>query len=335
MPKLRALWLRILEMFHPRLGDADFDAELASHVEMHTDDGIRAGLSPEEARRQALIRLGGMEQTRQAYRERRTLPWLETLWQDIRFGLRILCNNPGYTAVAVLTLALGIGANTAVFMVAQAALLRSWPAREPDRLARLIATTPQGEEDAFSYPDYRDLAAQSSSLEGILAYSRHVKMLRVGAESQAVRDDLVSPNYFSVLGIDAQLGRVFSAESRPDNEPGVVICDSLWHRAFNADPLLVGKQIWLTNRGYTVLGIAPPGFRGLERGVPTDLWLPVATEYSSQELADRKSREFEVLGRLRPGVTAAEAQVELDTLGRRLALAYPAIDKARNVSLIS
>ena len=335
MPKLRALWLRILEMFHPRLGDADFDAELASHVEMHTDDGIRAGLSPEEARRQALIRLGGMEQTRQAYRERRTLPWLETLWQDIRFGLRILCKNPGYTAVAVLTLALGIGANTAVFMVAQAALLRSWPAREPDRLARLIATTPQGEEDAFSYPDYRDLAAQSSSLEGILAYSRHVKMLRVGAESQAVRDDLVSPNYFSVLGIDAQLGRVFSAESRPDNEPGVVICDSLWHRAFNADPLLVGKQIWLTNRGYTVLGIAPPGFRGLERGVPTDLWLPVATEYSSQELADRKSREFEVLGRLRPGVTAAEAQVELDTLGRRLALAYPAIDKARNVALIS
>jgi predicted permease len=322
-------------MFHPRLGDADFDAELASHVEMHTDDGIRAGLSPEEARRQALIRLGGMEQTRQAYRERRTLPWLETLWQDIRFGLRILCKNPGYTAVAVLTLALGIGANTAVFTVAQAALLRSWPAREPDRLARLIATTPQGEEDAFSYPDYRDLAAQSSSLEGILAYSRHVKMLRVGAESQAVRDDLVSPNYFSVLGIDAQLGRVFSAESRPDNEPGVVISDSLWHRAFNADPLLVGKQIWLTNRGYTVLGIAPPGFRGLERGVPTDLWLPVATEYSSQELADRKSREFEVLGRLRPGVTAAEAQVELDTLGRRLALAYPAIDKARNVALIS
>jgi predicted permease len=322
-------------MFHPRLDDADFDTELASHVEMHTDDGIRAGLSPEEARRQALIRLGGMEQTRQAYRERRTLPWLETLWQDIRFGLRILCKNPGYTAVAVLTLALGIGANTAVFTVAQAALLRSWPAREPDRLARLIATTPQGEEDAFSYPDYRDLAAQSSSLEGILAYSRHVKMLRVGAESQAVRDDLVSPNYFSVLGIDAQLGRVFSAESRPDNEPGVVISDSLWHRAFNADPLLVGKQIWLTNRGYTVLGIAPPGFRGLERGVLTDLWLPVATEYSSQELADRKSREFEVLGRLRPGVTAAEAQVELDTLGRRLALAYPAIDKARNVALIS
>jgi len=211
MPKLRALWLRILAIFHPRLGDADFDAELASHVEMHTDDGIRAGLTPEEARRQALIRLGGMEQTRQAYRERRTLPWLETLWQDIRFGLRILCKNPGYTAVAVLTLALGIGANSAVFTVAQAALLRSWPAREPDRMARLIATTTQGEEVNFSYADYQDLAAQSRSLEGILAYNRREKILRVGADSQAVLDDVVSPNYFSVLKIEAQLGRFFSA----------------------------------------------------------------------------------------------------------------------------
>jgi len=335
MPKLRALWLRILEMFHPRLGSADFDAELESHVEMHTDDGIRAGLSPEEARRQALIRLGGMEQTRQAYRERRTLPWLETLWQDIRFGLRILCKNPGYTSVAVLTLALGIGANSAVFTVAQAALLRSWSAKEPGRLARLISTTPQGEDFNFSYADYLDLAGQSRSFEGILAYNRRAKILRVGAQSQFVLDDVVSPNYFSVLGIDAQLGRTFSADSRPDSEPGVVISDSLWHRVFNANLSLVGKQIWLTNRAFTVLAIAPPGFRGLQRGVPTDLWLPVATEYPSQELADRKSREFEVLGRLRPGVTAAEAQVELDTLGRRLALAYPAIDKARNVALIS
>jgi predicted permease len=335
MPKLRAFWLRILEMFRPRLGNADFDAELESHVAMHTDDGIRSGLTPEEARRQALICLGGMEQTRQAWRERRGLPWLETLWQDIRFGLRILCKNPGYTAVAVLTLALGIGANSAVFTVAQAALLRSWPAKEPGRLARLISTTPQGEDFSFSYADYQDLAGQSRSLEGIIAYTRHAKILRVGAESQFVLDDVVSPNYFSVLGIDAQLGRTFSADSRQDSEPGVVISDSLWHRAFNADPSLVGKQVWLTNRAFTVLGIAPPGFRGLGRGVPTDLWLSVATEYPSQELADRKSREFDVLGRLRPGVTAAEAQVELDTLGRRLALAYPAIDKARNIALIS
>jgi len=243
--KLRALWMRLRGLFGNGRNDEDFAAELESHVALHTEDGIRAGLSSEEARRQALIRLGGMEQTRQAYRERRGLPWLETLWQDIRFGLRILCKNPGYTAIAVLTLALGIGANSAVFTVAQAAMLRSWPAREPDRMARLIATTPQGEEINFSYADYQDLAGQSRSLEGILAYNRRAKILRVGAESQGVLDDVVSPNYFSVLGIDAQLGRFFSAESRPDDESVVVISDSLWHRVFNADPSLVESKFGL------------------------------------------------------------------------------------------
>jgi predicted permease len=318
-----------------RGNEDDFAAELESHIAMHTEDGIRAGLSPEEARRQALIALGGAEQTRQAYRERRTLPWLETLWQDIRFGLRILCKNPGYTAVAVLTLALGIGANTAVFTVAQAALLRSWPAKEPGRLGKLVATTPQGEEINFSYADYQDLAEQTKSLEGILVYNRRVKMLRVGAESKAVLDDVVSPNYFSVLGITAQAGRFFTDASQLSSEPGVVISDSLWHRVFNADPSLVGKQIWLTNRAFTVLAVAPPGFRGLERMVPTDLWIPVTTEYPSEELADRKNREFEVLGRLRSGATTEEARAELDSLGQNLAQSYPAADKARSVSLIS
>jgi predicted permease len=335
MRKLRAFWIRLLDLIGARRNEDDFAAELESHVEMHTDDGIRAGLTPEEARRQALIALGGAEQTRQAFRERRTLPWLETLWQDIRFGLRILCKNPGYTAVAVLTLALGIGANTAVFTVAQAALLRSWPAKEPSRLVRLIAATPQGEEINFSYADYRDLAEQTKSLEGIFVYNRRVKMLRVGAESRAVLDDVVSPNYFSVLGITAQAGRFFTTGPQPPSEPGVVISDSLWHRVFNADPSLVGKQIWLTNQAFTVLAVAPPGFRGLERMVPTDLWIPVATEYPSQELADRKNREFEVLGRLRPGATTEEARAELDSLGRSLAQSYPAADKARSVSLIS
>jgi predicted permease len=333
--KLRALWIRLCGMIGTRRNDEDFAAELESHVALHTDEGIRAGLNPEEARRQALVALGGAEQTQQAYREQRTLPWLETLLQDIRFGLRILAKYPGYTAVAVITLALGIGANSAVFAVAKAALLRSWPAKEPGRLARLITTTPQGEEINFSYADYQNLAEQTKLLEGILAYNRRAKTLRVGAESQPVLDDVVSPNYFSVLGINPQIGRFFSAESQSASEPGVVISDSLWRRSFNADPSLVGRQISLTGRSFTVLAVAPPGFRGLQRGVPTDLWIPVATEYSSQEIADRKSREFELIGRLRSGATAAEAKAEFDAIGRTLALAYPAIDKARNIGLIS
>jgi predicted permease len=335
MRKLKALWSRLRGLVGRREDERDFAAEMESHVAMHTADGVRAGLSPEEARRQALIRLGGLEQTRQAYRERSGLPWLETLWQDIRFGARVLAKSPGYASVAVLTLALGIGANSTVFSAADAALLRSWPAKEPQRLARMISMTPQGEEESFSYPDFLDLSAQSKTLEGILAYSRQAKTLRVGTQSYGVLDDVVSPNYFQILGLDAELGRTFSADAGTRGELVVLISDSLWRRAFNADPSLVGRQIWLTGRSYTVLGIAPPGFHGMQRGVPTDLWLPAAGENSSAELADRNFRDFEAIARLRPGVTAVQAEAELGTLGRGLAQTYPATDKARNVTIIS
>lgn len=259
---------------------------------------------------------------------------VETLIQDVRYCLRQLRRSPGFTAVAVLTLALGIGANTAIFSAAEAALLRSWPAKAPERLVKIIARTPQGRDDTFSYPDYRDLTEQNRLIAGILAYSRRAKILRVGAETRLVRDDLISPNYFTVLGIQAQYGRTFSAGPQPSSELSVVVSDLLWRRDFNADLSLVGKQIWLTGRSYTVIGIAPPHFRGLERGAPTDVWLPVATDYD-QELRDRNYRDFELLGRLRPGETAERARVELGTIGRRLADTYPAIDKMRDVSLVS
>jgi predicted permease len=259
---------------------------------------------------------------------------METLLQDLRYALRMLGRNPGFAAVVVLTLALGIGANSTVFTVAEAALLRSWPAKSPERLAKIIATTPQGTDDWFSYPNYRDLSEQSRSLEGIVAWSRHGKTLRVGTESQFILDDWVSPNYFTVLGVHAQLGRTFSAQPSPSGELIVVISDVLWHRVFNADPNLVGKPIMLTGKSYTVIGIAPPRFRGLERGVPTDLWIPVTTEYRS-ELQDRAYHDFELLGRLRPGVTASQAKAELETIGKRLAEAYPATNKATSFSVIS
>ncbi len=255
--------------------------------------------------------------------------------QDLRYALRQLRKSPGFTVVTVLTLALGIGVNAAIFGVIEASLLRSWPAKEPERLAKIVARTPQGRDDFFSYADYRDLNEQSRSMEKILAYSRHAKILRVGTASLLTLDDLVSPDYFAVLGVDAQLGRTFSSEPQAASEPTVIISDSLWHSAFNRDPSLVGRQIWLTDRSYTVIGIAPPHFRGLQPGVPTDLWLPVSTEYQKEELADRNNREFELLGRLRSGAKPAQAQVELGLIGRRLAEAYPGVDKARDITLVS
>lgn len=257
------------------------------------------------------------------------------LAQDLRYAWRYLRKSPGFTTVAVLTLALGIGANSALFSVVEAALLRSWPAKEPKRLAKIVARTPQGRDEFFSYADYRDLREQGRLLEGVLAYSRHGKILRLGTTSRLVLDDLVSPDYFGVLGVNAQVGRTFSLESQAASGPTAVISDSVWHRDFNGDPSLVGKQIWLTDRSYTVIGIAPRHFRGLQPGVPTDVWLPVTIEYQGEELDDRNNRDFELLGRLRPGATPQQAQVELGVIGRRLAQTYPVVDKARDITLVS
>jgi len=332
---LRQFFQRFQAFFRSAQLDRELEAEMSAHLQFATEENLQHGMSPAEARRQALIQFGGTQQSKEQHREARGLPFLESLLQDLRFALRMLRKSPGFTVVAVLTLALGIGANTAIFSVAEAALLRSWPAKEPQQLAKIVTTTPQGRDDYFSYADYRDLSEQSRSLEGILAYSRHAKTLRVGTALQPTLDDLVSPNYFSVLGIGAQLGRTFSTELRDTRDLAVVISDALWRRAFNNDPSLVGKQIWLTDKSYTVIGIAPPHFRGLQAGVPTDLWLPVTTEYQTDALTDRNYRDFELLGRLRPGAAPPQAQLELGIIGHRLAEAYPAIDKARDITLVS
>lgn len=330
MRSMRALWRRIM---HGRGADQEFEAELASHIEMHIDDAMRRGLSREEARREALIKLGGAEQTRQAYRERASLPWFENLQQDVRFGVRMLAKSPGFTAVAVLTLALGVGANSAVFTITETALLRSWPAHNPRRLVRIVSHTPQGIGYNLSFADYRDLSAQSQSLDSVLVWSRRAKSLRIGNSTHGILDDVVSRNYFRVLGRQPESGRDFSAS--PDGSNEAIVSDALWRRIFHSDPELVGKQIDLTGHSYTVVGIGPPGFRGLQQGIPTDLWLPADGESDSSALADRKNREFEVLGRLRDGVSPEKAQSELATISARLASAHPESDKEQILTLIS
>ncbi len=327
----RAVCSRFVGLLHPGHVNDDFTAELESHIAMHVDDGIREGLSPDDARRQALIRLGGIEQTRQQYHERNSLPWIENLIRDFRYGLRGLAKNPGFTAVAVLTLALGIGVTSTIFAVADAALLRSWPAKQPGRLVRIVASTPQGPDYLFSYPESRDFASQGKSLDGVLAYSRHGQILHTPSESRQLLDEVVSPNYFLLLGTDPKLGLKFQ-EAATKHERIVVISNSVWQRFFGADPQIVGKQISLTGSSYTVIGIAPPGFRGMSPFVPVELWVPLTTWEGEYK---RAVRDFELLGRLRPGATAEEAQVEIETIGRRMAQNYPALNRGRTVSIVS
>lgn len=203
MRNLRAMMMRLRGLFHARLVDRDFEAELESHIALHTEEGIRAGLTPREARRQALIRLGGVEQARQAHRETRTFPWLESLLQDVRYGLRTLRRSPGFTITAVLTLALGIGACTAIFSLVNAVLIRSLPYGDPQRLVYLF--TPNlnlkipDEVVCPGYADLYDMKRDSKSFADVTAYEQARFSLSAQGSVQRIGGARVDEDFFSTL----------------------------------------------------------------------------------------------------------------------------------------
>ncbi len=261
-----------------------------------------------------------------------------TLIQDVKYGLRMLAKNPGFTAVAVLTLALGIGANSAIFTVVDAVALRTLPVYQPDRLVRLELRTPQGTGEDFSFPDYEDIRQQMKSFAGAAVWYRAATFLNSLDESSQVLVDDVSPDYFTVLGVKPFMGRAFSREldSTPQTESGVVISYRLWQGRLGADPGIIGKEIKLTGKLARVIGVAPPHFQGLERFVPTDIWILIsnAGEFSPSLLQSRDQRDFEAIARLREGVTPAQASPELDLLGQRLAEAYPETNRGTTFQFV-
>jgi predicted permease len=326
-------WLS--RLFHRRKQEAQLDSELRFHIEQQTADNIAAGMNPDEARRRALAQFGGLEYIKEEARDARGTHFVETLLQDIRFALRMLRKSPGFTAVAVLTLALGIGANTTIFSVAEAYFLRPLPGRSPQQLVTLTSRTPQGEDDYFSFPDYRDIERENSAFSGILAYSGHAGFLNVRGNSPLIAVSVVSRNYFEVLGVNTIRGRTFSPASSSSSGRSIILSYAVWQADFGGDPTLVGKSITLTNKNYTVIGIAPPSFRGLDRFVPADAWLPTDIWYGPQELDARGFRDFQLVGRLRPNVGVAQIQTQLVAIGSRLASAYPATNAALTFGLIS
>jgi len=233
---------------------------------------------------------------------------MSTFINDIKYGFRQLIKNPGFTVVAVLSLAIGIGLNATVFTALNAVFLRPLGFSNDHEIVRILWPR-------FSYPDYLELKEQSRTLSGVIALSRKGAMLNRDGRTELLNSSVVSSNYFQVLGIKPHVGRFFSPESQPSvHEPTVVISYSLWQRYYQHDPQIYGKTIWLTNRSYTVLGVTPKNFSGVYRQRPVDIWIP------AEVWGERKSASRSLMGRLAPGIGVKEALAEVDMIVDRLGI---------------
>ncbi len=300
--------------------ESEMERELRIHLEMETAENIRRGMSEEEARRAALRSFGGVEQTKETYRDIARFRLFEDLWQDLRYGARMLRTHPGFTLVAALTLSLGIGANTAVFSVVNAVLLRPLPYADPDRL--VMASPYRHATDGYTVlsPDFLDWRAQSQSFEQIAAYTTGTADLTRIGDPERLTAGMVSAELFATLGVTPTLGRSFTAaEDQPNGASAVILSHNLWQRRFGSDPQLIGRAITLDGQSRTVIGIMAPGF---QFPAELDVWLPLALE-SGPELRRRRMAIVNVVGRLRPGVTQETARADLTTILQRMSQPTP------------
>ncbi len=341
MRTLRGWLARWGGLFHKAERDRELAEELDSHVQMHIEENLGRGMSPEEARRQALVKLGGMEQTKENYRDRRSFPWLESLLQDIRFALRMLRKNPGFTAVAVLTLALGIGANTAIFSLLDAVLLRPLQVHDPEHLMvffwdahtrpKNIGTSSYGDcrpstsvgGCSFSVPFFGEMRSQTSVFSSLAAFAgpMQVSVTGNGAPSTA-RGKVVSGTYFSTVGVTTLFGRPLEpADDSPSAPPALVLTYRYWQSAFAAEASAVGRTIYINEVPFSIVGVTDPHFVGLSPGETQDFYLPLgmADRLSVHWLrpgVQKDATEWWVvmIGRLKPRLAFGQAQAAATTL---------------------
>ena len=323
--------------------ESEMDAELNAYVELVSDEKVAGGMSASEARRSALAETGGIEQVKQAVRDQCSGASLEILWQDLRFGIRMLARNPGFAVMAILMLAVGIAASTTAFDWVDQVLLRPLEGvAAPQDLAALVSVTANKAYIPVSYPDYQDFRDRLSLLDGLAV--AHPTALSVGREDHAERvwGELVSGNFFAVLGVKPDLGRTFSPSEygdKPGAFPLVVISDRFWRSHFGADPAIVGKQIRVNSHELTVIGVAPPSFHGSIDAEAYDLWIPymeqpVLNGVESWMLRDRGDRNMLAIARLKPGVTMVQAQQQLSALAGLMSVADADMDHGMSAALL-
>src|SRR5580700_1626204 len=261
--------------------DRDFQHELDTHLEMATQENIRRGMIPDDAARAARVRLGGRTQLKETNRELRGLPFIETALQDLRFAFRMLRKNPGFSAIAILTLALGIGANTAIFSVVYAVLLKPLPFADSDQLFTVFQQDVKNPKNVngFSFPNMRDLREQSEIFSDLSGVQEHQLTLTGHGEAFNIDTSVVTPDLFNTFRVQPILGRMFIADDgKPGAAPVVVLSETLWRGSFAADPAIIGTSISLDKRAFTVIGVAPAAFRFPQLQKSRQIWVPIVND---------------------------------------------------------
>ncbi|HEX6650944.1 MAG TPA: ABC transporter permease, partial [Pyrinomonadaceae bacterium] len=283
IPRLSSLWRNL---FHKDRVDQELSEEIQAYLDLLTEAKLRQGQSPQQARRNALLEVGGVEQVEERVREIRMGQFIETLWRDVRTGVRALVHSPVFTVVTVLSLALGIGANTAIFSVVNGLLLRPLPYAESEQLVDVWHTPPQQSFpglDRFSVSpaNYLDWKAQSTTFEQMAVYADTRFSLSTSNDPLSLIGAGVSSDFFSVLRSNAMQGRTFTPDDeRPGRDQIVVIGHGLWQRAFGANPNIIGQTLTLNSRSFTVVGIMPAGF---EFPREAELWVPLAWDDNERQ----------------------------------------------------
>src|SRR5262245_24552076 len=337
LDKLR-LRLRLRALLRKAQMDRELDEELRFHLEKEVEQNMVRGMNAEEARLAALRSFGGVDRVKEESRDVRGIRFLEELAQDLRYGARMLVKNPGFTVVAVITLALGIGANTAIFSVVNAVLLRPLPFENPDQLVMIWQTNPQRGilQDLVSPPNFHDWQQQSHTFGQIAAFNPRGFSLTGTGEPEILPGTFVSVELFPMLGANPLLGRNFLPyEGRPGGNRAVIINFALWQRRFGGDPNLVGKSLTLNGAIYTVVGIMPAKFQFPIQGqfpIPvSEIWAPLAIDHDQ---VNRGDRDLFTIGRLQSGVSIEEAQAEMATIAQRMAEQYPDSNRGMGVHIV-
>jgi predicted permease len=330
-PFLRRFFAGLRALVRKREAEREMDEELRGYLEAVAEAKMRAGMSGEEARRAARVEMGSQEAVKENVRGAGWEAAVESLWRDVIYGARMLRKSPGFSAVVVFTLALGIGGTTTIFSLVDATLLRPLPVAHPAQMVAIFTSDFSGPlYGTSSYPDYADFRENNGVFSGMVAWQFTAFSLATTGTAERVYGELVSGNYFEVLGVRPALGRGFRAEegSTKGARPVAVISHALWEKRFAGARDVLGSSISLNGVPFTVVGVAPPGFSGLTRGLVADLWVPAAILPrilpGNDDMTNRGSRSFFLMGRLNPGADLAQAQARFRVIARQLHQSYPA-----------